>query len=211
MRTYGSGGGHFIVFEGIDGSGKTTQLHRIDEALRGMGIPTLVTCEPSDGETGKRIRRCLRGEEKADGRLIGELFAEDRLEHAKKLRAVLDGGTWVLCDRYFLSSLAYQGECMTAEDLTEINKAALDILTPSLTLYFHITPEAAAERMNKRGEAREIFEKLDYQRGVYKRYADAVRARTVTDNIETVDASADEETVAKAALDVLKAKFGGLK
>jgi len=202
--------GRFIVFEGIDGCGKTTQLHTLAEILGGVGMKTFVTCEPSDGEIGKRIRRCLSGEERADGRLIGELFAADRLEHVKKLREVLDSGCHVLCDRFFLSSLAYQGECMTSEELTAINREALEILTPSLTLYFDITPEKAAERMNKRGEPQEIFEKLEYQKRVYARYRDAIAQRHDTDNIITIDASLDEKSVSDAVFETVYRFFGGM-
>jgi len=197
--------GKFIVFEGIDGSGKSTQLTLIDEKLKSIGIETVLTREPTDGETGKMIRRCLSGEISADGETIGELFAADRLEHVKELKKLLTSGKWVLCDRYFLSSLAYQGECMSSKELTSINSDALKILKPDLTLYFDITPEKAAERMEHRGTEREIFEKLDYQKRVYERYKNAINVRRKSDNIVNIDASGDEKAVFEAAYAVVAA------
>jgi dTMP kinase len=97
----------FIVFEGIDGSGKSTQARLLTERFVASGIPCLLTAEPSDGEVGRKIRSSttrLPPEEEA------RLFTEDRRDHlARVILPALAAGITVICDRYVYSSVAYQG------------------------------------------------------------------------------------------------------
>lgn len=187
--------GAFLVFEGIDGCGKTTQLHLLAAELRERGFPVWVTSEPSDGYFGRELRRCLGGKEAATGRRIGELFALDRAAHVTRILRALENGTTVVSDRYFLSSLAYQGACMTAEELTALNAPSLARLLPDLTVYCDLSPEEASRRTDSRGQTRELFEKLETQKAVYARYADAIEKRRGSDHIAVVDASGTQEAV----------------
>lgn len=151
--------GLFLVMEGIDGSGRSTQLHRLAAWFRAHGIPTLATFEPSTGAIGQLIRRYLRGEEPvaAPPDALALLFAADRLEHlAREVQPALARGEVVLCDRYLASSFAYQGLGSAPEFVRAANARAL---RPVITLYFKVDPEIALARIAARdGERRELFE-----------------------------------------------------
>jgi dTMP kinase len=110
--------GLFIVFEGIDGSGKTTQTHLLDKSMRRMGRGTWLTAEPSNGPVGQLIRKVLTHEAKIADSAMLHLFTADRMDHVKRItkkRGVGDVsfgsglGIDVICDRYLLSTLVYQG------------------------------------------------------------------------------------------------------
>lgn len=164
--------GKFIVFEGTDGTGKSTNARRAAEYLEGQGVPCLLTCEPTDGEIGKLLRRFLKGEIEANEKAVAALFLADRLDHITKKGGLLDAlnaGTTVICDRYYLSSVAYNCPGESAEYVAELNRAALDLLSPDLTVYLDMPLEKLAERISKR-DTTEIYETLEYQRKVKQRY-----------------------------------------
>ncbi|MEW5814514.1 MAG: dTMP kinase, partial [Spirochaetota bacterium] len=93
----------FIVFEGLDGSGTTTQVRLLSEKLTEKGIPVWTTCEPTDRFIGKNIRKVLRGEEKIEPPALALLFAADRYDHiynpSDGIITHIDKAEWVLCDR----------------------------------------------------------------------------------------------------------------
>src|SRR3990172_2907530 len=100
----------FIAIEGIDGSGKTTLSHGLAEVLEKAGYPCLLTCEPTDGIYGRKLRRALRGEIILSPERTADYFIADRKEHVKEVisEAAIDG-KFIICDRYILSTVAYQG------------------------------------------------------------------------------------------------------
>ena len=103
-------GGLFIVIEGIDGTGKSTQLHLLAEKLRQLGYAVVATREPTNGPYGQKIRELFvdRGAVSQEEEL--ELFIADRDQHVKEVIApALADGCVVICDRYYLSTIAYQG------------------------------------------------------------------------------------------------------
>ena len=117
--------GRFIVLEGIDGSGTTTQLERAVACVAGLGHRATATREPSDGPVGHLLREALLGRlhmpdgEKLDGRTMALLFAADRIDHLQReIEPQLAAGTSVLSDRYLLSSLAYQADITCAKATT---------------------------------------------------------------------------------------------
>ena len=151
--------GRFIVLEGIDGSGTTTQAHALVRALEAGGARALYTREPSDGPIGRYIRSILRGEvaHSSGERTIAALFAADRLDHwDREIDPALSAGTHVVCDRYVLSSLAYQG--VMTDDEPWI--AALNAHAPPAdpTVLLELSPTEAAQRRALRGEAEERYE-----------------------------------------------------
>lgn len=101
--------GKFIVVEGIDGSGKSTLVNRLVDTMNEvLSIPTIGTSEPTSGPIGKMIREYLRGEkELRDEYSLQPLYMADRLEHLAEIQKILDDGTSVVCDRFFMSSVAY--------------------------------------------------------------------------------------------------------
>lgn len=164
---------NFIVLEGIDGSGTTTQLRRIAELMGKNKIPHIVTAEPTSRPEGALIRRILRGELDAEPGTVAYLFAADRYQHVfgtEGLLAAVKAGKTAICDRYVLSSLAYQG-IACGKELPALLNAAFP--PPGLTLFFKIDPELAIRRVDTRNHL-EIYEKLHIQKRVAAAYEEAL-------------------------------------
>lgn len=151
--------GRLVVFEGLDGCGKSTQLERVAARLRAARHDPLVTHEPTNGLWGRRIREMAqRGEPVAPEEEL-RWFVEDRREHAETcLRPALAAGRLVLCDRYFLSTVAYQGaRGLDWQSLLAESEAEFPL--PDLVLLFEVDPAAGLERVRARGGALEpVFE-----------------------------------------------------
>jgi dTMP kinase len=164
--------GVFIVFEGIDGSGKSTHIKFLSENLRARGFHVLETSEPSRDIIGAFIRHYA---EKNEKRVTPEtealLFAADRYEHVKQvIIPALERGMVVISDRYFYSSIAYQGA--TGLDLNWIREMNRFALKPDLGILLDILPDSSLKRVNNR--ARTVFEVSDYLRKVREIYLDMV-------------------------------------
>jgi dTMP kinase len=158
----------FITFEGIDGVGKSTQIHLADEYLRARGKDVVCTLEPGGSELGQEIRNLLL-HRKGDvaPRAEALLYAADRAHHvATVVRPALAAGSVVISDRYFDSSVAYQGagRKLTATEIRNISLWAVDGLLPDLTVLLDLDPAKAAERRNKTGQAADRLEreKIDF-------------------------------------------------
>ncbi len=103
--------GKFIVFEGLDGAGTTTQLHLLEKNLKEAGVTVFATAEPTDSAIGRLIRSVLRKEISVEPKTLAMLYATDRYEHLYGKGGIiehLDAGDTVICDRYLYSSIAYQ-------------------------------------------------------------------------------------------------------
>ncbi|MFH1862609.1 MAG: dTMP kinase [bacterium] len=162
--------GKLIVFEGIDGSGKTTQIKRTAIWLQRRGLTALLLREPTFGPYGRILQHSAHS-----GRLSPENerdhFVEDRRWNVQyNIRPALLRGSAVLLDRYYFSSIAYQGaRGLDLEDIRRRNEAVA--LPPDLVLLFDLDPEVAVQRIQKqRGEALNLFEKLEYLRRVREIY-----------------------------------------
>ena len=160
----------FIVFEGIDGAGTSTQIKLLAEKDSKRFV---TTAEPTSGETGKFLRRMLAGEFSVDEKTNAFLFAADRCEHIYGKGGVveqIEGGKIVLSDRYFFSSLAYQS-VSCGKEIPELVNSAFPL--PEILFYFQINPEISLERVNARGEKKEIYETIEKQKKIAAQY-DAV-------------------------------------
>jgi dTMP kinase len=175
---YRRAAGRFVVLEGIDGSGTTTQAQALVAAFERAGQRAHFTHEPSTLPLGQLLRRFLTGAEQKrpawDGMAL--LFAADRLQHvAEEVEPLLAQGVTVVCDRYDLSSLAYQSA--TAPDgaaalpwLRAINQRAR---RPDVTLVFDVDAAVAEARRARRGGPPELFERRELQRRLAELYAEA--------------------------------------
>lgn len=153
---------NFIVFEGIDGAGTTTQIKKLEERFGAENV--FRTAEPTSNETGKFLRRMLKGDFKVDERTASYLFAADRCEHIFGKGGVIENteaGKVVLSDRYFFSSLAYQS-VTCGKELPELLNSPFPL--PEYLFYFKIDPEISLGRVTARGEQKEIYEKIDFQK-----------------------------------------------
>lgn len=150
--------GCLIVLEGIDGSGKGTQLNLLQQHLEQLGKTVYITHEPSQGAIGRLIREELSSTSTTDEATMALLFAADRLQHIRDMQAHLDAGEIVLCDRYILSSLAYNSQQLTLEWVCDINKEADRRLHPAITLLFDLPEQAAMHRIDVRGDVKERYE-----------------------------------------------------
>lgn len=190
--------GKFIVFEGIDGAGKSTQIARLAENLEAAGRRVLVTAEPTDSATGKMLRAALSGKEERTPYEMAALFVLDRIYHNKEIAAALAEGTDVICDRYYYSSLAYQGSICDFEWVRHMNCACAEIRRPDLCVFLDLSPKAALARITSRGEAVEIYEKeetLTLFRQTFFKIFD-----TLPDKVAVVDAAGSADEVAQAVL-----------
>ena len=175
--------GRFIVLEGIDGAGTTTQAARAVRWLMQRGDEALSTAQPSTGPVGRLLRDYLRGNPGADGspmtttpEVIALLFGADRLDHlAGEIEPALARGCHVICDRYVLSSMAYQGVEVDEGFVRQVNALAV---RPDLTVFLRVDPAVAMERIHGSRTEREIFETLPFQRQVAARYEQVVASWT---------------------------------
>jgi dTMP kinase len=165
--------GQFIVLEGIDGAGTTTQGKNLAAWWTRSGRGEVhLTAEPSSLPTGRRIREILSGSERSDlgWKELALLFAADRLDHVEtEIKPLLEKGTMVISDRYLLSSLVYQGLHMETSWVESINRFAP---SPDLMLWIDVPVDEAMRRTAKRGEQIEVYEKRQFQEAIYQRYVD---------------------------------------
>ncbi|SHO51056.1 dTMP kinase [Desulfopila aestuarii] len=150
--------GRLIVFEGIDGTGKSTQILLLGEYLRRQGHEVLITREPTDGQFGRKIRKLYADRKQVSQQEELELFLADRREHCQtELLPALRLGKIVLCDRYFLSTVAYQGaNGFDPAMILEHNAFAPD---PDLALIFEVSVATSLKRITQgRGEQLNDFE-----------------------------------------------------
>lgn len=190
----------FIVVEGPDGVGKTRVAQRIAKLLCEAGFSAHPTREPSDGTIGKRIREMLRGEVPAPDAIgMSKLYAEDRMDHLTTvvLPALVEGRI-VVCDRYLLSSIAYQHGAMgiPLSTVLRFNRYAV---VPDLTIVLRASSDVCATRRTERGEKPSMFEDEETQRKVRRVYDNAF------DYIEKhnsvfVDASGDLDSVVESCM-----------
>lgn len=164
--------GQFIVLEGIDGAGTTTQAEILKQRLESAGRAALVTCEPTkDGPIGQLIRRGLNPKDEEcrfDGLEMAMLFAADRRHHIRTLIIPqVEAGVMVISDRYQNSSFAYQ---CTETDEDWLDVLARGVLEPDLTILVDVPVEVAAERRRKRGGDAERYDGARVQTCVRENY-----------------------------------------
>lgn len=188
-----------IVLEGLDGAGTTTQARRLVEHLRGRGMKAHGTREPSDGPIGLLIRQMLTGGHAIDGQSLsqgtfGLLFAADRLDHLQReVDPQLAAGVTVVSDRWYHSSLAYQGTGADRDWITTLNERARK---PDLTIFLQVRPEVAAARRVAAGRVQELFEDLRMQEEVAAGYKATISELMAQgERIETIDGEASEDSV----------------
>ncbi len=193
-----------IVLEGLDGAGTTTQARRLVAHLNAKGGKAHLTREPSDGPIGQLIRQMLTGHHVIENQAIaqstfGLLFAADRLDHLQReVEVQLAAGSLVVSDRWYHSSLAYQGTGADRDWITTLNARARK---PDLTLFLSVRPEVAAARRISAGRIQELFEDMQMQEEVAAGYKATISELSAQgERIETIDGEASPDAVFGAIL-----------
>ncbi len=209
--------GRFVVLEGIDGAGTTTQILRLASRLRAEGIAVRSTREPSDGPFGTMIRHVLTGRLVAPGgrapgwSTMALLFAADRMDHVEtEIEPFLQAGGVVLSDRYDASSLAYQSVSSGREGsdavawIRALNRYAL---RPDLTIVLDVPSEIAATRRETRGEEAQLYEQNEVQRALGEFYRNLV-AHMPDDRIVVLDGTGTIDEVADRVYAAFRLQHG---
>jgi dTMP kinase len=185
--------GILIVFEGVDGSGKSTQLRRAATALRARGHDLLETGEPTKGLWGRKIREMARTTDRVPRETELAWFIKDRREHMRDtVEPALAAGRIVLCDRSYFSTVAYQG-ARGFDPAKLLADSQAEFGRPDLVLFFDIDPEQGLARVTARGGQHEpAFE----EQGYLERVAEIFRSLAVAEMVR-IDAARGEEAVAK--------------
>ena len=194
--------GLFIVLEGIDGAGTTTQARLLAEWLESEGHPVLLTAEPTSRAVGTIIRQILRGRltdeaghaVEADETTMALLFAADRADHLQSvILPALDAGKVVVSDRHYLSSVAYQSIGVEVSWVESLNAR---FRRPDLTILLDIDPEVSLRRKHAQGQPAERYEKVRTLEGVRAGYLKAIEhARAAGERVEILDGARSIEAV----------------
>lgn len=183
--------GRFIVFEGIDGSGKTTQVERLSAALKRMGRRVHATREPTSGPIGGLLRLYLERRLALDPRTLPYLFAADRADHVYNgqhgILAALEAGVDVICDRYVLSTLAYQAEQAPIELIERLNA---EFPAPDLTLFLQVDPQLGLSSKARQRVFADVTETLEQQRRVALHFAEVLERHGEHHRVQVLDATA---------------------
>lgn len=191
----------FIAFEGIDGSGKSTQISLLAQRLQKEGHAVYQTFEPTDGPIGRMIRDVFAHKMQADHRTIAGLFVADRLHHLLEpdegVLHQLEQGNHVLMDRYLFSSYAYQGAHVDLEWVISANAESARLLLPDLYIYIDISPQVALERLREGREELELFETLENLRKVHTIYMKILKRFGEEQEILIVDGNQPADDLAE--------------
>jgi dTMP kinase len=205
--------GRFIVFEGLDGAGTTTQAKLLAERLQSKGRTVHLAHQPSDGPVGQIIRQILAGRaatQQADGKLgvvdervMALLFAADRLDHlGSQIEPRLARGEDVILDRYTLSSLAYQGASVSHDFIQAANRFARK---PDLTLFLYVPVNVALDRVRQRGAKLERYETASQLQAIEREYNRLVGTLA---SVVSIDGTRPIQDVAEQCFAALQQQLG---
>jgi dTMP kinase len=189
----------FIAFEGLDGSGKSTQVKLLAERLKGNGLKIYTTAEPTASRIGHIIKDIFKHKMEADHRTIAALYAADRLDHlTNKTDGILkkiEQGYTVITDRYYFSSYAYHGTHMDINWVINANSLSADLLRPDLNIYIDISPEESMKRLNKGRDSIELYESIENLQKVKEKYFEAFEMLGGREKISIINGSRSEKEI----------------
>ena len=157
----------FLVFEGIDGSGKSTQCDLLYQHVISLGLPAVRLAEPTDGEWGRKIRIMLKEKSIVPAEEQLELFLLDRMDDAERnIIPALNENRTVIMDRYYYSNAAYQGAAgIPPERIIRVNRSSR-VPEPDRVYYIDLPPNIAVQRVTGRNNTREFFERESFLKKV---------------------------------------------
>ncbi len=186
--------GKFIVFEGLDGSGKTTQISLLQAKLEASGKKVYSTAEPTNSATGGLIRDALSNNYKREPSELAGLFLIDRISHNVNpvwgIQKFLNEGYDVICDRYYYSSFAYQGMQTDLKWIMDMNLNCPDILKPDICIFLDIDSKMCKQRIDRERAHLEIYEKDEgTMQKIRKQFFEVFKLLKQIENIHIVDAN----------------------
>jgi dTMP kinase len=198
----------FIAFEGIDGSGKSTQVSMLAKTLSEAGHRVFCTAEPTQRPIGKMIREIFSGRQQADQRVIAGLFVADRLDHLLNeedgiIHKLKEGWT-VITDRYYLSSYAYHSVYMDMDWVIEANRLSAELLRPDINIFIDVSAEVSMQRINASRDSTEMYETLDQLKKVRSTYLKAIEKVRGEENISIFDGTKEPDTIAAQILEAVR-------
>jgi len=203
--------GSFIVIEGLDGAGTTTQATRLARRFASTNLPVFSTFEPTPEPIGALIRRILDGSEKYDNApyrpgeaALALLFAADRLAHSTTIFARLQEAHHVICDRYVLSSMAYQslGKHIDGTRVVDLNRGCT---RPDLTILIEVPVGECLRRLADRGGADSIYERRDLLERIAANYRQlGPLYRESFGRLEAIDGTRNEDAVHRAIVKLIR-------
>ena len=200
--------GKFIVFEGIDGAGKSTQVALLKEKLEAMGRRVALTAEPTELESGKALRRALSGKEKKTECEMAAMFVLDRIAHntaENGIAALTDAGYDLISDRYYYSTLAYQGQTTSYAWVRAMNTLCPEIKRPDICIYLDLLPKQSLARIKGRGEAVEIYENEERLTGVRNAFLSVIDdLRADGEKIFIINADRAPEEISEEIFNIVK-------
>lgn len=188
--------GYFFVFEGIDGSGKTTLSEKLTQFLKELGLPVVRHFEPTRGKYGTKIRSFLKGEIQFTHKELLDLFIHDRKESVQNtILPSLNEHKILILDRYILSTLAYQkNEEISLEYILKRNMDE-KFPIPDRIFYIRISPEISLQRIKDSRGSSEVFEEIHLLRSISENFETSIAIQPFIDIVETIDGSKDLESV----------------
>lgn len=203
--------GKFIAFEGIDGSGKSTQIRLLVNKLKEIGVYCYTTMEPTDSPIGSLIHQIMTGRIKTDNKVIAGLFVADRLDHLLNdvngvLTKIMEGTT-VITDRYYFSSYAYHSVDMPMNWVIQANAQSKELLQPTITIFIDVNPDNAIERIAKNRFHQELFEKKSRLIKVREKYLEAFEKLKDEENFVIIDGNRPQEEIAEEIWNEVKKYF----
>ncbi len=189
-----NGKGRFIVFEGLDGSGKSSQIKYLVKRLQAEKLRVYETFEPTDSPMGTLIHQIMTGRVRSDHKTIAALFVADRLDHLlNDVNGIYDKimkGAIVISDRYYFSSYAYHGIHVPIEWIINANSLSAEILKPDVNIFLDSVPEKCLTRLNKKRWHLELYENIENMRSVRAKYFEAFQM--LKDEEEVIIISGDD-------------------
>jgi dTMP kinase len=192
--------GRFIVFEGIDGSGKGTQLALLAKKLAGAGVPVWTTEEPTNDPIGLLIHQHMAHEVEFTEAAVAGLFVADRVQHILNekdgILKKLEEGLTVLGDRYYFSSYAYHSRAVPMQWVINANSYCASLLRPDVTLFIDVNPETCFERLRSSRAKLERNEKLGELIAIRRYYLEAFERLSGVERVEMIDGNQNVSAVA---------------
>lgn len=205
--------GCFIAFEGIDGSGKSTQIDLLKKRLQRENIKCYSTCEPTDSPIGSLIHQIMTGRILSDNKVVAALFVADRLDHllnpTNGIYAKIMDGISVISDRYYFSSYSYHSVDVPMEWVIEANSQSAEILRPSVTIFIDVNPDNALKRISETRFHPELFETRERLVSVREKYFEAFEKLKDVENILVVDGEKDAHILENEIWEKIKVYFTG--